>query len=100
MTETTTRTLASDRQADIIQVETVRVTKTDIAKAERVAKADRLTRLVAESAAAVAIVDERERSGLVALVDTYQTRPDQTRPLPGLVWWHWWTRTVPWVIRS
>ena len=76
MTETMTRTLATDKVSDIIQVDTVRVTKVDMAKAEKVAKADRLGRLVAESAAAVAIVDERERSGLVALVDTYRSVGD------------------------
>ena len=76
MAETMTRTLATDKVADIIQVDTIRVTKSDMAKAEKVAKADRLGRLVAESAAAVAIVDERERSGLVALVDTYRSVGD------------------------
>lgn len=76
MTETLTRTLASDRQADIINVDSVRVTKTSLKDAERIAKSDRLARLVNESAAAVAIVDERERSGLVALVDTYRAVGD------------------------
>ena len=76
MSDTAMRTLATDKVSDIIQVDTVRVTKVDMAKAEKVAKADRLGRLVAESTAVVAIVDERERSGLVALVDTYRSVGD------------------------
>ena len=72
MTETMTRTLATDKVSDIIQVDTVRVTKVDMAKAEKVAKADRLGRLAGESADAVYQVRQVEGVGLVHLVDAYR----------------------------
>ena len=72
MSETALRTLATDKVSDIIQVETVRVTKSDMAKAEKVAKTDRLGRLAGESADAVYQVRQVEGVGLVHLVDAYR----------------------------
>jgi hypothetical protein len=72
MSDTAMRTLATDKVSDIIQVDTVRVTKVDMAKAEKVAKADRLGRLAGESADAVYQVRQVEGVGLVHLVDAYR----------------------------
>jgi hypothetical protein len=58
---------------DLINVDTIKVTRSDLRQMERDAKADRLERLMAEGACAFALLDSFGRESLVTLVDRYRS---------------------------